>query len=122
MATTKQIEQANHKIEAAISRRNSANEDIFSMTINSKDDAVRLKGMLSEAVAALQVAKDEREHLGDICDVAAEEFGGNTKEDKASFKKVFKKTASLVFKGKLDEENHILEECQELYDQVSSIV
>jgi len=116
MATIKQIEQAKKKVEYAL--QNNENR-IFDMTITNKNEAVKAKGFLNEAVASLQVAKDEREHLNDIAEAACDEFAGKDKEERKEFKLMFKKTVGLVFKGKLDEENNRLEDCKEFYNSIS---
>jgi hypothetical protein len=73
-----------------------------------------LKGALSEAVASLQTIADEREHYNDIAASVEKDHGIN--------KKVFKKIATGVHKGKLEEEINLMEEADEVYTAISEVL
>lgn len=80
----------------------------------NEEQKKKLKGFLSEAIASLQTIADERDHYNDIIDTCVKELGVN--------KKSFKKTATLVHKGKLEEEIKIMEEADEVYTLVSEVL
>ena len=88
--------------------------EIVNMEILTSDDKAKLKGFLSEAVASLQVAADEREHFKDIADVVEDKLGID--------KKIFRKTATLVHNGKLEETKQLHEDADDLYSQVSTVI
>ena len=81
--------------------------------VNEKQK-IQLKERLSEAIASLQTIADERVHYNDIVERCVKELGVN--------KKAFKKTATLVHKGKLEEEVKIMEEAYEVYTLVSEVL
>jgi len=79
-----------------------------------KNDTVKLKKYLSEAVASLQVMDDERDQIKNIIDIAHTELGID--------KKIFRKTATFIHKNKTcEEEEVVLNEVQNLIDKVSTI-
>lgn len=74
----------------------------------------KLKEFLSKAIASLQTIADERDNYKGIIEDCAKELGVN--------KKAFRKTATLVHKGKLEEEVKIMEEADEVYTLVSEVL
>jgi soluble cytochrome b562 len=84
------------------------------MEILNQADKQKLKGFLSEAVASLQTIADEREHYKDIADRVEDDLGID--------KKIFKKTATLVHNGKLEEVKQLHEDADDLYSQVSTVI
>jgi len=83
------------------------------ITVNTEQKK-KLKGFLSEAIASLQLIADERDNYKDIVERCNKELNIN--------KKAFKKTATLVHKGKLEEEVKIMEEADEVYTLVSEVL
>jgi len=81
---------------------------------SGKNDNVKLKKYLSEAVASLQVMEGEREQIKNIADVAHQELGVD--------KKIFRKTATFIHKNKTcEEEEVVLDAVRDLIDKVSTI-
>jgi len=111
----KNLEIAVAKLEA-VAEHLALEQDLIGdsiITVNTEQKK-KLKGFLSEAIASLQLIADERDNYKGIVEKCNKELNIN--------KKAFKKTATLVHKGKLEEEVKIMEEADEVYTLVSEVL
>jgi len=111
----KNLEIAVAKLEAVMEHL-ALEQDLVgeSMITVNTEQKKKLKNFLTLAIASLQAIADERDTYKDIVERCNKELNIN--------KKAFKKTATLVHKGKLEEEVKIMEEADEVYTLVSEVL